>query len=104
MPIKITDNTKDVLRKVHGLTNDGKRDFAQKVKDIAKEESPNVTGNNASEIEFDEPKEGSFRVFTQSNYGGYLEFGTSRMAAQPYFRPAINIAISEFQDEGKWGE
>ncbi len=29
-------------------------------------------------------------VFSTSGYGGYLETGTSRMAARPYFKPALD--------------
>ena len=104
MSIKIINNTPAVIRKINKLTDDGKLDFVQKCKDIIKEDAPKDTTTHASEIDFDEPKAGSFRLFSQAGYGAYLEFGTSKMQAQPHFAPGINKAISEFQDEGKWGE
>jgi len=56
--------------------------------------SPHDTGNNARSIEIDEKELYKLkgRVYTTSGYGGYLEIGTSKMGAQPYFRPAFEIA------------
>jgi len=36
-----------------------------------------------------------FRVFATSGYGGYLEIGTSKMAARPYIKPAFDRAMAE---------
>jgi HK97 gp10 family phage protein len=33
------------------------------------------------------------KVFTQSPYGSYVEFGTSKMAARPFMRPALNVQM-----------
>jgi len=38
---------------------------------------------------------GEYRIYTQSNYGGYLELGTSRMAARPYIAPSVQAAMRE---------
>lgn len=35
------------------------------------------------------------RVSDGVNYGFFQEFGTSKMKAQPYFRPAIEIVLNE---------
>lgn len=35
-------------------------------------------------------------IVAGTNYAAYVEFGTTRMAAQPYMRPAIAIAASRF--------
>ena len=58
----------------------------------AKELSPKKTGTNARSIGIEVEEvggrvEGS--IFTQSGYGGYLEVGTSKMAARPYLWPAV---------------
>lgn len=36
-------------------------------------------------------------VFTPVEYGLYLEFGTSRMAARPWLRPALDANLPEFR-------
>ncbi len=64
----------------------------------AVEGSPYITGTNrrsiATEIEEVGGRvEGS--IFTQSGYGGYLEVGTSKMAAQPYLWPAVESHASK---------
>jgi HK97 gp10 family phage protein len=54
-----------------------------------------ATGNNADSIDYsvDSTRGGATaQVFTQSGYGGWLEIGTSRMAARPYFAPAFQQA------------
>ena len=60
--------------------------------------SPHITGNNARSIRT-ETEEVSGRVegsiFTQSGYGGYLEVGTSKMAARPYLFPAVERHASK---------
>ena len=58
----------------------------------AKELSPYISGTNRRSIGIDVQEvggrvEGS--IFTQSGYGGFLEIGTSKMAARPYLWPAV---------------
>ena len=62
------------------------------IKTEAKELSPYKFGHNMRSINTDIEEvggrvEGS--IFTQSGYGGFLEVGTSKMAAQPYLWPAV---------------
>lgn len=38
------------------------------------------------------------------NYGAYVEFGTHRMAAQPYLTPAVEAMAQEFNDGKTWEE
>ena len=59
--------------------------------------SPHVTGNNRRSIKFEvgpgapiAKKEGEAAVYSTSGYGGYLETGTVKMAAQPYMKPALD--------------
>lgn len=40
-----------------------------------------------------------FRIYTQSGYGGWLELGTSRMAARPYIKPGFEYGISQVERE-----
>ena len=57
----------------------------------------NVTGNNSRSIKY-EVKGLSGAVYSTSGYGGYLETGTSRMAARPYFKPALDRNIHKLPE------
>ena len=61
------------------------------VVDIARDTvagSPWKTGNNRRSIDYDVAGL-SGDIFSTSGYGGYLEVGTVKMPARPYFRPAL---------------
>ena len=45
-----------------------------------------------------EKSEGGFVIKTDTPYSGFVEFGTSRMLARPYLRPAIQYNIIKFFD------
>ena len=80
--------------------------------------SPHITGHNRRSIAYklgakatrpgkpqgDEPpfldwqpqlKEGEGAVYSTSGYGGYLETGTMKMGACPYFKPALDKNINK---------
>lgn len=62
--------------------------------------SPRDTGHNASSIVCDIVRKGlhvSGRVYTQTGYGGWLEIGTTKMAARPYMAPAYRFARAKFR-------
>ena len=63
---------------------------------FAKQLTPVKTGNNKRSISIDPAKKTNdapvARVFTTSGYGGWLEIGTSKMAARPYMGPAFEAA------------
>ena len=59
--------------------------------------SPKLTGNNARSIDY-EAKGLSGSVYSTSGYGGYLKTGTSKMAAQPYFKPALDKNIHKLPE------
>ena len=67
-------------------------EFVEVMVEQAKEHTPHVTGNNKRCISYLQGTDGSFAVGTVSGYGAYLEFGTSRMPARPYFLPAAETA------------
>ena len=56
-----------------------------------------VAGQGASERLVDDSKiEGA--VYSTSGYGGFLEVGTSKMAARPYIKPAMdkNFTVEKY--------
>lgn len=58
---------------------------------------PVDTGNlkNSIGVDFDSDDYG-FEAGATANYGGYVEFGTSRMAPQPYLGPAFERTSEQF--------
>lgn len=73
---------------------------------MAKELSPVRTGKNRDSITgkliFGKGDMPGFSMSTHSGYGGYLEIGTSAMAAQPYMVPAVEAAFSEEGEALPW--
>ena len=60
------------------------------------------TGNNSRSIKYEvgpggEVAKGEYEgaIYSTSGYGGFLETGTSRMPAYPYFKPALDRNIKK---------
>lgn len=71
------------------------------VKDIqrgARQRAPVDTGalRNSIDVRFSDGGR-SGMVYVGVHYAGFVEFGTSRMAPQPYMTPAIEAALPKFQ-------
>ena len=101
--MKITTNwlvnikSKEVEDKVNKATKQGLLDSVTDIANDAIQMSPVLTGNNRRSIKFEvgpgkpvAEKELEGAVYGTSGYSGFLEVGTSRMSAQPYFRPALD--------------
>ena len=75
-------------------------DFAMTMADFVRINSPYDLGHNRSTVRLDpvSPSPGAMviRIVTESGYGGYLETGTDKMPAQPYFGPSFEETRSEF--------
>lgn len=56
------------------------------------------TGRLANSITFDKIDDLTASVGSAIAYAAYLEYGTSRMAARPYFRPAVQRIEDKFND------
>jgi HK97 gp10 family phage protein len=75
----------------------GEKALKDVISDIAEDTikgSPFDTGNNRRSIRF-ESGGLSGSVYSTSGYGGYLETGTRRMPARPYFKPALDKNIKK---------
>lgn len=64
--------------------------------------SPFLTGNNRRSIKYEvgpggliATKELQGAIYSTSGYGGYLETGTVKMSARPYFKPAYDMNIKK---------
>lgn len=105
--------SKEVQDKVKKASTQGLKDVVVDIANAVIKGSPAKTGHNRRSIAYklgstvtalgtpqgDEPdfidwepelKEGEAAVYSTSGYGGYLETGTSKMPAQPYFKPALD--------------
>ena len=87
-PVKVQQEASAIVRAAAFLCQ---RTAAQRV--------PVDTGFLRSSITVGDPNGGSLRpnalaaqVGPEANYGGYVEFGTSRAGAQPYMTPAAEQA------------
>ena len=63
--------------------------FAESIAQDVKERAPVKTGKLRDSIQF-ETKDTTATIFSDVEYALYVEVGTSKMKAQPYFRPALN--------------
>ncbi len=97
--------TKEVQNKVKKATEKALRDVVTDIANDAIKFSPKVTGNNARSIKYEvgpggkiAKGEGEGAIYSTSGYGGYLETGTVNMAAQPYFKPALDKNIHKLPD------
>ena len=90
------------------VKNASKKSLKNVVTDIANDaikDSPVLTGNNRRSIQFEvgpggEVAKGDLEgaVFSSSGYGGYLETGTVKMPARPYFKPALDRNIGKLPE------
>ena len=62
----------------------------------AKSRAPVDTGTLKNSIQATRVGDAHWRVVVGVDYGLYVEWGTSRMAAQPFFQPAIQAVSPTF--------
>jgi len=104
----VETNFRDVTSIIGPIVDRNMRElFVDVMVENAKAMSPVAAvngGTNRASIKQLEGSDGSYAVGTTSGYGAYLEFGTRRMAARPYFLPAAEIAKKNVQasKESDW--
>lgn len=93
---RVTPRTNDVLRAALNESVDQLNTFCDLMADLVRELTPYDTGTNKDSITTEPVKIAGGRpvgrVYTQSGYGGWLEIGTARRPATPYFAPAYQRA------------
>jgi len=101
LDVKIDLDTKKLDDKVKKAAREGLRDTISDIAQDAIAGSPWLTGNNRRSIKYEvsgyalgegvvTPNGLEAATYSTSGYGGYLETGTSRMGARPYFKPALD--------------
>ena len=85
---------------VEKATKQGLNDTVVDIANDAIQGSPVLTGHNKRSIKYEVGPGGEVAkrelegaVYSTSGYGGFLETGTVKMAAQPYFKPALDKNI-----------
>ncbi len=120
--VEINLKTKEATEAVNKATRLAMRDTVVEIHHDAMEGSPKKTGNNMRSIAAEvsgmgmvaDGGEGSSErivddssiegaVYSTSGYGGYLETGTAKMPARPYFKPALdrNFTAEKFAEKVK---
>ena len=97
--------TDEAQAKLKSATRTSMRDTVVAIANDAIKLSPVLTGNNARSIKFEVGPNGEIAkgelegaVYSTSGYGGYLETGTVKMGAQPYFKPALDKNIRKLPE------
>ena len=92
--------TKEVQDKVEKATKQGLVISVAAIVEDTIKGSPFLHGHNRRSIKFEvgpggEVAKGELEgaVYSTSGYGGFLETGTVKMAARPYFKPALDRNI-----------
>ena len=87
---------------VEKATKQGLNDTVVDIANDAIQGSPVLTGHNKRSIKYEVGPGGEVAkrelegaVYSASGYGGFLETGTVKMAAQPYFKPALDKNIKK---------
>ena len=112
---------KEVQAKVNNATKKSLLNVVVAIANTAIKGSPIITGHNRRSIAYKVGKEATRKgkprvgekpfgdwqpqlrelegaIYSTSGYGGYLETGTRFMAAQPYFKPALDRHIKELPE------
>ena len=105
--VKLNFKGREVTEAVKKAAQLAMRDTMSDIAHDAVEGSPVKTGNNRRSIMFEASGFGGEvvdqskiqgAVYSTSGYGGFLETGTSKMAARPYMKPAADRHAPKFPD------
>lgn len=95
--IKTNLKTKEVQDKIEQAAEKALKNVVVDIANDVVKGSPVETGNNRRSIQYEaKGLEGS--VYSTSGYGGYLEVGTVKRSATPYFKPALDLHLKELPE------
>jgi len=100
---KVTANMQSAADAVEAAVGDAVREAAMMIERDAKINVPVDTGRLRASIGAEEKTPLLFVVGTNVEYAAPVEFGTSKMAAQPYLEPAVENARTQYPDLIKEG-
>lgn len=89
--------TRTILAQARQAASEIVRKTALDLSAQAKQRSPVDTGYNRASIVARKVNDLTYQVSVGSEYGFYLEYGTYKMAPQPYFNPAIEHVAPSFE-------
>ena len=72
---------------------------AFRIEGLAKEFCPVDTGRLRSSIHAEMTATHTAKISDGVQYGVFVEFGTSKMGAQPFFRPAVDASMPQFETD-----
>lgn len=113
MDVQIRQNDGS-MRRLSDLIDGRIQAFAEAVVDRAKQNTQNFKGHKNPDKKkrptgrlrksLVSKRIGKYTLVVQSRtgYGAYVELGTRKMAAQPYFAPAVKDEINALERAGKW--
>lgn len=76
-------------------TGHNRRSIAYKLGNISTRMGHIKSGERPFSTQEPQLKSGEGAVYSTSGYGGYLETGTRKMPARPYFKPALDRNVSK---------
>ncbi|QYU58207.1 HK97 gp10 family phage protein [Weissella confusa] len=95
----------DFIRKVNQITNLKQKaisreviNSAHRIERDAKERAPFDTGNLKKNITASRVDEYQAKAISAANYSEYVDKGTRKMAAQPFFTPAVESERTKFAE------
>lgn len=100
------DKLKALEKAIPEIADSACQMIAHQVTERSQRLVPVDTGNLLGHIGYYQKKAGYWIVIARTNYAIYVEYGTRKMAAQPYLRPALesvpleNIISHAFRKAG----
>lgn len=88
-----------VLRKLESDVSQVVRETAEQAEADAKRTAPVLTGELRDSIEAGRVNTFNYELKAEAEHASFVEFGTSRMRAQPFFIPALVRAKRYFETE-----
>ena len=88
---------KSISKKGTGITYQKKNPNRTHIASAEDQPPATDTGRLKNSIEFDKLDDLTATVGSKLTYATYLEYGTSRMAARPFFRPAVEKITPKYQ-------